>query len=223
VQERIVRDLSLKKGEVVTIGSWSTIRDAVEHIPGATFVNTGNTPLSDGTDDPVFADLNQKQAGDPFPEMGVRSDKYTFGHAIHYLNKHRPRFMFISLNDSDHWAHENQYPKYIEALEQYDRWIRDLKNALDDLGEYGKSTTLLVTTDHGRGHGSYWAGHGVTHPESSYVWLYGHNPDSKVKGTSFESEYTHADIRPTIETIMGLKPQSCNKCGRLIQELIQDH
>lgn len=219
-QERLVRDLSLERNQVATIGSWINIAHAVEHLPGATFVNTGVDPLDDKTSDPVFGEINDEQSRNLPQWEAARLDRYTYGHAMHYLKKYRPRFMFISLQDSDEWAHHGNYDNYVNTLRHYDRVIKELVDALKSMGEYGRNTTLLVTTDHGRGTGSAWKNHGVLWPSSRFVWMYAFGPHVKT-GTSVKGlHYSHLDLRPTIESALGLDPQACKGCGAPIAEII---
>jgi arylsulfatase A-like enzyme len=154
------------------------------------------------------------------PQWGdARLDKYTVAHALHYLKKHQPRFLFISLNDADEWAHQGNYSKYIKTLRQYDEWIENLFKTLDGMGDYGKSTTVLITTDHGRGSGQSWKHHSFFHSDSKYVWLAGRNPQVPKSPLPSDAKYTHIDIRPTIEAIVGLKPLQGSNRGRVISEL----
>jgi len=224
--ERIQRELRLKKTAVATIASWSKISVAVEHLKGRTFVNAGLQPILEGVMNSTTLELNKKQ-GEDLPPWSARKDEYTFSHALNYLKNNKPRFLFISLNDSDEFAHRGEYPKYISTLKGYDEKIKTLLATLDGMGEYGRATSVIITTDHGRGDAENWTHHGSDNPESKYIWIYGRNPlltdpKQKAKELSTPSRYTHLDIRPTIETLMGLTPIRCDRCGKLIQELIPD-
>jgi hypothetical protein len=220
VQERLVRELGLDRRQVATIASWEKIPHAVEHVEGATFVNASFQDLDDGAYDPVFDGVNKAQAQDVPPWSGARYDRYTFAHAMHYLQKHKPRFMFISLDDSDEWGHKDEYARYLATLRQYDVWIKELVDTLKAMGDYGRDTTLIVTTDHGRGDGGSWKNHGPFWSESKYTWLYGRSPFTHRPLIEEGAAYTHLDIRPTIEAAIGITPQSCEGCGRVIRELI---
>lgn len=226
MQERIRRELDLPATQVATIASWDQIPNAVEHAPGATFTNAGFEDLNDGTFDPGFDAINHAQTHDRPHWEAARLDRYTWEHAMRYLTKHKPRFLFISLNDSDEWAHRGEWNQYINTLQNYDAYIKELMEKLDAMGEYGKHTTLIVTTDHGRGDGKDWMHHGP-YPSSKYVWLFGRaSRASKANRLSpfgfLAPSYSHIDIRPTIEAALGLAPIQCAGCGRPIRELIPD-
>ncbi|MGK5083436.1 alkaline phosphatase family protein [Bdellovibrionota bacterium FG-1] len=225
VQERLMRSTSpanLDKKKIATIASWQKIALAVEHVEGATFVNAGFQPVVDDEFDAEFEAINQAQKKD-LPVWGeARFDRYTFAHAVHFLKKHQPRFLFISLNDSDEWGHKNDYPQYLTTLRQYDAWIRQLVDVLDGMGDYGRNTTLLVTTDHGRGSGQQWDSHGYI-PEAKYVWLYGKAPGAQGARFLNQQNYTHLDLRPTIEAAAGVPPQTCAGCGGVIKEIVRQY
>lgn len=223
LQERLVRELNLRKTDVATIASWDRIADAVESREGVSFVNAGLIPLDDQTQDPELNALNRQQVKDSPPWDNARYDKYTFAHAMRYLKTHRPRFMFISLNDSDELAHRGQYQSYIKTLHLYDRWIKELVMTLKGMGDYGANTTLIVTTDHGRGDGSSWTEHGARFPEAKYIWLFGRGPFIQQNRATFGSGYSHLDIRPTIEAALGLAPRDCQGCGTVIREIVNSN
>lgn len=221
LQERLVRELKTNKRRIATIASWEKIPNAVEHVAGTTFVNAAFQPLDDGEFDPEFDAINEAQKKDPPPWGGARFDRYTFAHALHYLKKHEPRFLFISLNDSDEWGHRSDYPRYLATLRQYDAWIKELVDTLKSMGEHGSNTTLLVTTDHGRGDDKAWANHGAFWPSSKYVWLYGRSPHTAGGRAWSGIARSHLDIRPTIEAASGIAPISCKQCGHPLSELFR--
>jgi hypothetical protein len=224
--ERLARELKLQPEQVATIASWERIALAVEHQAGGTFVNTGNTPMPVAAGLGINADkTNGAQAGDTPPWKDARYDKYTFAHAMSYLQEKKPRFLFIGLNDTDEWGHKGNYTNYLSSLREYDERIKSLVNTLEQLGEYGRRTTLIITTDHGRGEGNDWNEHGSGYPGSKYVWLYGSSPATRAAANapakakrvpSAKNVFSHLDIRPTIEAIFGLKPLTGNSRGKVI-------
>lgn len=220
LQERLVRELGVPRLKVATIASWDQIPNAAERIAGATFVNAAFEPLVDGTSDSELAGLNSLQEGDRPLWGAARADRYTMGHARRYLRVHRPRFLYISLNDSDEWGHRGDYPRYLGSIRNYDRWIAELVAQLDDMGEYGRDTTLIVTTDHGRGFGREWAHHGAV-DGSRDVWLFARSPLTRSTCQASKGGYRHIDIRPTIEAAFGLKPLTGPGRGQVIREIVQ--
>ncbi len=224
--ERLVRELGFQKNEVVLFSSWDRLAFAMESVEGTTTVNVGITPFEDTVVDEELLKLNKLQEEDRPPWHGeseggvaaIRWDKYTSAHAMRYVKVHKPRFLYLSLNDSDDYGHLGEYKNYLAALQSYDRWLEDLVDTLKTLGDYGKRTCILITTDHGRGKGAYWTDHGPHIPTAKYIWLFGQSPFTNGKPDS-ERSYSHADIRPTIEKLFGLQPLQCTGCGREMKSI----
>jgi hypothetical protein len=215
--EKLVKTYQLPKLKVATISSWHGIANAVERHAETSFVNSGNLPLLDGTDDPELVELNRQQLADPPPWGGARKDKYTHLQAMRYLRKHEPRFMWIGFNDSDEWAHYGDYPKYIDTLNQFDQWFAELMQLIDQHPTYAGRTCVILTTDHGRGTGKDWQKHSNGLPSSGLVWMYAfcHGDEGQSFGPAdgMGKLTTHLGIRPTIEELFGLKPRRCTLCA----------
>lgn len=217
--ERLVRELNLEPKKVATLASWNQIACAVESRPKSTFVNAGDLPLMDGTLSVEQQENNRLQQRKRWQSeehrRKARLDEHTFRHAKTYLRRHRPNFLFISFLDSDIYGHAQDLPGYWNALVQYDQWLKELVEILDSMGDYGRKTTVIVTTDHGRGSGGrQWGEHGAAVPESEQIWTYVRlAPNNNFKIADAVSGHEHVDIRPTVETLFGLRPQLCWTCG----------
>lgn len=208
--ERLVKDLGLDPKSVAVIGSWPSITLAATSALGVIFTNSGLLPLKDGFDDQELKFLNSEQGKHRPFGAGTRTDRFTMAHAERYLRMHQPRFLHVALNDADEHGHDGDFRAYIEALRSADAWIAKLIALLDE------HTTLIVTTDHGRGNGpKEWQDHSSRVRGADAAWLYARGPHTPKTGIlgAFRDR-THLDIRPTIETLMGLQPKSCpNGCG----------
>lgn len=206
--ENLVHQFGFNKRDVATFASWWHITLSVEHIPETTFANTGNTPVVDpdtGKPDGVMQWLNYQQAHDhPHKERfpNSRYDKYTYAQAMHYLEKYRPRFLWISFVESDEAAHLNDRPYYDQMLSYYDQVLDNLFTKLKEW-QLDKDTLVIVTTDHGRGNGVFWTDHGPLWPESKRTWAFVLN--GKLKNALQEEASTHystLSIRPTVEAFL---------------------
>lgn len=88
------------------------------------------------------------------------------------LRTDRPRALFLGLGETDEWMHAGRYDLALEAAHRADALVAELWHTLQALPEYRGRTTLIVTTDHGRGHGpENWKHHGADVPGSDQVWL----------------------------------------------------
>ena len=213
VLERLVHELGLGRGQVATIASWEGLLFALESRPGTTMVNAGIQELhSDGTLEERL--INEAQAKDLPPWDDARFDRYTWQHARRYLSRYRPRLLYLAFLDADGWGHQVRYDKYLDALRNYDAWLHDLVADLRSMGSYGEHTCLIVTSDHGRGHGRHWYTHSNGEPESAYVLMYAGCPLRDAPRFHRPTTWTtHLAIRPSIEALFGLTPANCLWCA----------
>ena len=109
-------------------------------------------------------------------------DSFTFYTAIEYLKERKPRVFFISLGETDEWAHDQNYPNYLDAAHRADDYLRVLWDTLQSMPEYRDKTTLIFSPDHGRGDGPKWTDHGSEEPSSKYIWMAFLGPDTKALG-----------------------------------------
>lgn len=111
----------------------------------------------------------------------------------------KPDLLYIAWDEADDAAHLDDKAGYLAALRRYDDWLDELIGLLD------KDATLIVTTDHGRGDGADWIAHGGR-AEATRIWLYARGPRTPA-GKTVSSGGRHAQIRDTIEAILGLSPR----------------
>lgn len=202
IAENLVHTYGYNKKDVAVFSSWYEIAYAAEHIEGTIFTNSGNMPVADPDTqqaDPVMDKINQEQALD-HPDGSDRYDKYTFAQALHYLKKYQPKFMWISMQDTDEAAHQGDWNGYVQALNNYDQDIDTLLTTLKRM-KLDKSTLVIITTDHGRGNGKNWTTHGPKIPESKQTWAFVIN--GKLKFNQ-DGQYNTLSIRPSIEDALGL-------------------
>ena len=110
--------------------------------------------LDDAADSPAFPGVDD-----------YRPDRYTAPLALDALQTLRPCFLWVSLGDTDEYAHRDDYPSYLEALREFDRFLGDLDATLLAMHS---DAVILVTADHGRNRS--FVDHGVE-AESSRTWI----------------------------------------------------
>ena len=138
---------------VAVFDSWEGLSLAVSHAPQRLLVSAGRFDWSAalGADPELSALLHRGRRDDAYPgRKRYRPDRHTVELALRFLHKRRPRFMVLSLRDLDEYTQRGDYAGYMESLGQADRGIGRLFQILAQLGEVGRETTVLVTTDHGR-------------------------------------------------------------------------
>ncbi len=74
-----------------------------------------------------------------------------------------PRVTWIAFGDTDNRAHEGKYEEYLSAAVDADVFIRELWEAIEADPRTAGRTTMIVTSDHGRGgaENERWRGHGT--------------------------------------------------------------
>ncbi len=210
--------------DVAVITSWSPIGRAASTDPGRVAISAGRLRVESPSAFVGDSDLEAmvargaKARSWPGADSDYRPDEYTAPIALRYLETHRPRFLFLGLGDADEYAHRNDYRGYVAALRSFDATLGELADTLDRMGDRGRHTTVLVTTDHGRARD--FRDHGGEWPESAGVWLAAFGGDVEVRGIApANAPHRLADVAPTIRVLLGLPQDGDKDSGRAIDEI----
>jgi phosphopentomutase len=154
---------------------------------------------------PVQAFVEQLLAQHPWPWREESYDMFTFQAAKEYLVRKKPRVFYVNFGENDEWAHAGRYDHYLTSIVNVDRFIRELWETAQALPEYRGTTTLILTTDHGRGAGlASWKTHGESVPESREWWVAALGPDTPALGERENAGVmTQAQIAATIAKFVG--------------------
>jgi hypothetical protein len=138
------------KGRVAAFGSWDVLPSIVNTARSGIPVGSGFTPVpSPRTDreraiNELATDLPQYWSYGPVDAPIVYA-------ALEALRTSKPRVLYVMLGEGDEWAHAGRYDLYLDATLRADRFIQRIWDTLQSLPEYKDRTSLLLTTDHGRG------------------------------------------------------------------------
>jgi hypothetical protein len=206
VLEFLRERLRLSQPQVAVFASWSVFSAIVEHTQGALTVNAGFAAW----DSPV-ADVRResdRQFETPTPWDTVRHDAYTFRFAMDHLQRSRPRVLYLALGETDDWAHDGRYDRVLQAYARTDEYLRRLWTWLQEQPDYRDRTSLLITTDHGRGHtASDWRDHGKDTPGSGDTWMAFVAPGWDRRGEWRTHEpVTASQVAATLVSWMALDP-----------------
>ena len=108
-----------------------------------------------------------------------------FMHAVmlRHVRDHEPRVLFVGYGETDEWAHAGRYDRYLRAARRFDAFLSELWLVLQSDPDYREKTTLIVTTDHGRGRtADDWNAHGADVPGAEEMWLAVLGPDTPPRG-----------------------------------------
>jgi arylsulfatase A-like enzyme len=126
--------------------------------------------------------------------------------AFEYLKNQRPRVLMIALGETDEFGHAGRYDLYLRSACIADRLIGELWKWVQSDSIYMDHTTLIVTTDHGRGRGRWgWKRHGRHILHSKETWIAMMGPETDPSGESNSTcTFYNAQIAPTIATLLGV-------------------
>jgi hypothetical protein len=202
-----INKLPAYKGKVAAFTSWDVF-DAIFNEPRSKFlVSSGFDTINDRA--LTMQLLNDMQSHSPQPlGDGVRPDHLTYYIAKEYIKLHRPRVVYIGFDETDDWAHEGKYDNYLNAGNLIDNWMADLWNFIQAIPQYKNKTTLLITTDHGRGDKNKkdWRSHGQKVEDSHEIWMAVTGPDTKPLGEiKKQGQLYQRQIATTIAALLGLE------------------
>ena len=192
-------------GKVAAFGAWDVFPSIFNVERCGFLVNAGYDPLLELPDNPRIQVLNQMKqdlyrhwAGEPF-------DPITFHTALEYLRVKKPSLMYLSLGETDEWCHAGRYDEYLRSAHRVDSYLRQIWETLQADSEYAGKTTMIVSTDHGRGGAPEgWKNHGALIPGSENIWIMAIGPDIQPLGERANiSEFGQNQIAATIAALLG--------------------
>lgn len=204
--------------------SWEPIGAVAAADPSHATVSTGRRAgynLELVASDPLLGPVLERAAqSSPSPGHGsYRPDALTAELALGWFERHRPSYFFLSLGDTDEYAHDGDYARYLTALEEADRQIAKLVAIADAWATEGHRTSFVVTTDHGRSAG--FRDHGRDHPESARAWLVAAGGPIPARGfVSSRTSRRLRDVAPTLRVLLGLEADRASDAGSAIDELL---
>ncbi|MBX3743826.1 MAG: AP protein [Verrucomicrobiae bacterium] len=136
---------------------------------------------------------------------GVLLDTFVGYAARHAVRSLQPRAMYISLGETDDWAHDGSYERYLRAAHEFDRFLASLWTLVQSMPDYRDRTTFLITVDHGRGPAPLaWKDHGRAIAASAYMWFAVLGPDTAPLGERSNTLLvTQAQMASTVAAFLG--------------------
>jgi len=191
------------RGKVAAFGAWDVISAIVNAERSGVVTNAGFDAFTIPPVTPTIAALNLlKEETRVLNEEPL--DAFTFHTALEYLKIHKPRVLYLSLGETDEWAHEARYDLYLQAAHRADQYARELWDTVQSMPEYRDSTTLIFLPDHGRGDGANWTSHGEKLPESKYIWMAFLGPDTEARGERMNvAPVTQNQLAATLAALLG--------------------
>ena len=168
------------KNKVVAFSSWDIFPYILNEKRSGFPVFSGY----DSVDESGNFDLhifNNAQKNLILEKTGTKQDALTFIAATEYIKANKPKVVFIGFGECDEDAHKGKYDKYLQHLNEAGNMIQQLWYFIQSTPEYKDKTTLIITTDHGRGKRK-WTDHDILVKGSGNAWLAIIGPDIKPEG-----------------------------------------
>jgi hypothetical protein len=211
------------RNAVAAFASWDVFPYIINEKRSGIPVNGGFRPAEGDELSERERFLNVLQTQTPSPWSTVRLDAFTHHYALEYMKKHQPRIVYIAYGETDDFAHDGEYDAYLQAAHRTDAFIRDLWSFIQSRAPYRNTTTLIVTTDHGRGTEPLdtWKSHGTDIPGADQIWLSFIGPDTSALGEIRTTGQLYQNqVASTLAAFLGERYTSDEDVGMVIDEAI---
>lgn len=189
-------------GKVVAFSSWNIIPYIINENRSGISVNSGYEFLDE--DDSVNGMINQLQVR-VTDKKNTRQDLLTFASAKNYIESNHPKILFLSMGETDEFAHQGRYDMYLQKANQFDQMLAELWYLVQTDPFYKDNTYFLITTDHGRGSRTLkWANHGFWVKGSGEAWMALMGPSIMADGElKFKEVIYQKQIAASVSLLLG--------------------
>ena len=195
------------KEKVGAVATWDAFRRILNH-------GHSGVPVIDGWDPPFARHPRPTERMRVIDELYATSVQMWANNAFdapmhlaakEFLRDRRPRLLFVGYGETDEWAHAGMYDLLLRSAHQVDAFIADLWATVQATPQYRDSTTLIITTDHGRGSGpDRWRDHGQDVDGAEHIWVAMIGPDTPPLGERAAGPaITQSQVAATIAALLG--------------------
>jgi hypothetical protein len=192
-------------GRVVPVVAWNVFRDILNVDRSGLPLWMTNQHSDPATATPRLLEIEQWMRDIPSKGRDEHYDGFVFRAALEFFHTKRPRLLFVGFGEPDTEAHARRYDRYLQSIRRCDRFIQELWQTYQADPEYAGATTLIVTTDHGRGLlPKGWIHHNDKVPGSDETWLAVLGPDTPARGERSDTPtITLAQLAATVAEFCG--------------------
>lgn len=193
------------KGKVAAVTSWEVFHWIINAPRSGIPVSAGARPLEGFPKTAEFDLLSRLAVETPLFGDADRSDALTFQTAKAVLKTMKPRVLYVGLDETDNQGHAGRYDRVLVSARKNDGFVRELWETMQSMPEYAGRTSLVITTDHGRGPPPVeWKNHGSKVRGAEYVWVGVLGPDTPNLGERIKlNGLTQGAAAATIATLLG--------------------
>jgi hypothetical protein len=211
------------QGDIAAFGAWDVVASVFNPHRSHLMANAGYDPLNAIPLTPKLELLNNLKAETPRVWGDEPFDAIPFYTAVEYLKEKKPQVLYLSLGETDDWAHGGQYLEYLDSAHRVDAFLKALWELAQSIPEYRDNTTLIFSPDHGRGKSPHkWKDHGQKIPDSKYIWMAFLGPDTPPLGERANiPPVTQSQIAATLAAFLGENYASdVPKAGKPIADVL---
>ena len=196
------------KGKVAAFTSWDCFPAIIHDKRSGVFVNAGTNPAGGTNLTEAEKSMNKVMAALPTYGGTTRPDALTFYYGMEYIKKNKPRVMYFSFDETDHFSHGGEYAAYLNSAHAIDAMLDELWTYLQSDPQYKGKTTLIITVDHGRGDDAEnWKHHGRKIEKADQIWLAAFGTGIKNIGETSNGQYFQNQVAQTMATLLGVQFQ----------------
>ncbi len=202
------------KGKVVAFTSWNVFPFILNRERTGIPINSGYEDMEEDADS-SYEWTNTVQ-NNVQKKGHTRYDELTFLNAMEYIKLNKPHVAFIGLGETDEFAHAKRYDLYLNQAGKLDRMLESLWYYIQTEPFYKNNTTLIVTTDHGRGKTLWnWNKHSVLTAGSGQAWLAMIGPGVLPLGEiKIPNQIYQNQLAATVVEFLGFQFNSVKKIGK---------
>lgn len=194
------------KGKVAAFTSWDVFPFIINDRRSHVFVSAGEVPAKGESLTEREKMLNELMPATPNMLSGVRLDAFTFYYGLEYMRKKKPRVLYFSFDETDDFAHGGEYAGYLNSAHKADQLLAVLWQYIQSDPIYRDKTTLIITTDHGRGPGpDDWKSHGEKINGADQIWIAILGPGVSPSGESTSGQRYQNQVAATVSAAVGLR------------------
>jgi hypothetical protein len=200
-------------GKVGIFGTWAVFADIFNGKRSGLPIRAGATLVDANDKSPQGQLLNELYRTTTRFEDPDPLDSFLHVTVREHLRTHQPRVMFIGYGDTDSWQHIGRYDNLLETAHSFDGFMADLWQQIQSSAYYKDRTTLIISTDHGRGSGrDEWKEHGTDQQGSNDIWVAVIGPDTPPLGERRAvPAVTQAQLAATIAELVGEDYRAFNR------------
>ena len=210
------------ENRVAAFASWDVFPYIINEERSGVYVNAGFESAEElGISENEIL-LNKLQKEIPRTWSTVRVDAFTHHFALEHIKKNKPKVVYIAYGETDDFAHDGRYDHYLKSAKQTDDFIREMWEMIETNPEYAGKTSIIITTDHGRGTipKESWRSHGSSISGADETWIAAIGPGINSTGElSDSSQFYQNQVAATVAALLGMEFDNNGKAGEKLDIL----